>query len=231
MLRWSQTVIDLADGDPRRATSCRVTISARVHVAGSARLAWVVPDGATTCGTAWPWPAAPTRCPTPRSSPTSTSGIAFGVLRPDDSALREIDDALRIAERSGDDLALDFARLTLGVALVHRQTAAERDRGEKLLAEVGEVHLRRRILCDLPIVDVYLAREKARRGDRDEAIPLLRAAVDDLFREGQLLAWGLPATGVLVETLLDRAPTVTWPKPTPRSTGWRPRQPTRAGDP
>jgi hypothetical protein len=51
---------------------------------------------------------------------------------------------------------------------------------------------------------VYLARERARRGDRDDAIPLMRAAVDHLFREGQLLVWGIPATGVLVETLLDR---------------------------
>jgi hypothetical protein len=32
----------------------------------------------------------------------------------------------------------------------------------------------------------------------------MRAAVDHLFRERQLLAWGIPATGVLVETLLDR---------------------------
>ena len=32
----------------------------------------------------------------------------------------------------------------------------------------------------------------------------MRAAADDLFREGQLLIWGVPATGVLVETLLDR---------------------------
>ena len=32
----------------------------------------------------------------------------------------------------------------------------------------------------------------------------MRAAGDDLFREGQLLGWGIPATGVLVETLLDR---------------------------
>jgi hypothetical protein len=51
---------------------------------------------------------------------------------------------------------------------------------------------------------VYLARERARRGDRDKAIPLMRAAVDHLFREGRLVAWGVPATGVLVETLLDR---------------------------
>ena len=32
----------------------------------------------------------------------------------------------------------------------------------------------------------------------------MRAAVGHLFREGQLLLWGIPATGVLVETLLDR---------------------------
>ena len=118
------------------------------------------------------------------------------MLRPDDSAVREIEDALRIAERSGDDFALTFARMTLGHALVHRRTAAERDRGQKLLAEVSEVFLRRgHNLCELPIVDVYLARERARRGDRDGAIPLMRAAVDHLFREGRLLALGRSCDG------------------------------------
>jgi len=53
-------------------------------------------------------------------------------------------------------------------------------------------------------VNVYLAREWFRRGERDEAIPLMRAAVDHLVRQGQLLMWGIPATSVLVETLLDR---------------------------
>jgi hypothetical protein len=132
-------------------------------------------------------------------------GIPHGVLRPDDFAVREIEDALRIAERSGDDLVLANARMTLGVALVHRHTAAERDRGQRLLAEVGDVFVRRgHNLADLPIVEVYVAREKARRGDRNEAIPLMRAAVDHLFGEGRLLLWGVAATGVLVETLLDR---------------------------
>ncbi len=51
--------------------------------------------------------------------------------------------------------------------------------------------------------DVYLARERARRGDRDGAIPLMRAGVDDLLSEGRSREWGIPATGVLVETLLD----------------------------
>ena len=133
-------------------------------------------------------------------------GISLGVLSPDDRAMGEIEDALRIADRSGDDLALAFARLTLGVALVHRRTAAGRDGGQQLLAEVGEVFLGRgHNLAELPMVNVYLARERARREDGDAAVPLMRAAVDHLFREGQLLGvWGIPGTGVLVETLLDR---------------------------
>jgi hypothetical protein len=32
----------------------------------------------------------------------------------------------------------------------------------------------------------------------------MRSTVDHLFRTGRLLLWGIPATGVLVETLLDR---------------------------
>ena len=32
----------------------------------------------------------------------------------------------------------------------------------------------------------------------------MRSAVDHVLRRGQLLQWGIPATGVLVETLLDR---------------------------
>ena len=184
-----------------------MSISVRFCACGLAPVvAWVIQDGATTCATAWPWAAAPTRCPMPWSSPRpAPPGYRGRVLRPDDSAMREIQDALQNAERSGDDLALTVARMTLGVALVHRQTAAERDRGQKLLAEVSDVFLRREHhLGELPIVNVYLARERARRGDRDGAIPLMRAAVDHLVREGQLLAWGIPATGVLVETLLDR---------------------------
>jgi hypothetical protein len=73
------------------------------------------------------------------------------------------------------------------------------------LAEVSEVFLNQgRNLCDLPIVEVYSARETARQGDHDAAIPVIRAAADHLFRQGHLLLWGVAATGVLVETLFDR---------------------------
>ncbi|HYB38954.1 MAG TPA: cyclase, partial [Mycobacterium sp.] len=117
----------------------------------------------------------------------------------------ESENALRIAERSGDDVALAYARMTLGFALVHRHTAAERDRGQELLAGVGEAMVRREHnLCDLPMLNIYLARERARCGDPDGAIQLMRAAVDHLVGQGRLLGWGIPATGVLVQTLLDR---------------------------
>ena len=103
----------------------------------------------------------------------------------------EIEGALRIAKRSGDNFALGFARLTLGVALVHRDTAEEYDRGVLILAEVSELFQRKgHNLSELPIVHVYSARDLARRGDRDEAIVMLRANLEHLTREGQLLTWG-----------------------------------------
>jgi hypothetical protein len=209
VLRWSQRVIDLADGDPSKGNFIFGSPLALALTSRGVARYWLGRPG---------WRddlrhgLAMARSGDPASYATVVThahaygvGIPGGVLRPDDSAVREIEDALQHAERSGDDLALTLARMTLGLALAHRDTAAQRDRGQILLAGVSEAFVRRgHDLCDLQIVNVYVARERARRGDRDEAIPVMRAAVDHLFREGQLLAWGVPATGVLVETLLDR---------------------------
>jgi class 3 adenylate cyclase len=207
ILRCSQGVIDLADGDPSKGnfifgSPLAVAFASR----GMARY-WLGRPGWSDDlhqGLAMAFNADPMSYATVVTLVYSM-GIPCGVLRPDDRAMREIEDALRIAERSGDDLALSDTQWTLGVALVHRQTDAERDRGHRLLAEVSEVFLRRgHNLCDLPFVNVYVARERARCGDRDGAIPLMRTTADHLFREGRLLGWAIPATGVLVETLLDR---------------------------
>jgi class 3 adenylate cyclase len=208
VLLWSQRVIELADGDPSKGNLIVGSPLAVAFAQGAlARYSLGRPG--------WRNDQRHSLTIARSADPASyavvvgyvyLAGIPCGVLRPDDSALGEIEDALRIAERSGDDHAVALARMTLGVALVHRHTASERDRGQRLLAEVRAVLLRRKMhLCDLPPADVYMARERARRGDRDEAIPLMRTAVDHLFREGHLLLWGVPATGVLVETLLDRA--------------------------
>jgi len=207
VLRWSQRVIDLADGDPSKGNFL---------IGSPLALGFTSRGNARWCLGRPGWRddlqhgLAMARSADPMSYATAVTwvyfaGLPYGVLRPDDSAVREIEDALQVAERSSDDLAVAIARVTLGVALVHRDAAAERDHGHKLLAEASDVLLRRgHNLCELPLVNVYSEREKARCGDRDDAIPLMRAAADDLFREGQLLIWGVPATGVLVETLLDR---------------------------
>ena len=69
----------------------------------------------------------------------------------------EIEEALRIAERSGDDLAVALSQVTLGDALVHRRAAEDRDRGQTLLAEVSGVFLRLgRILGELPIITIFV---------------------------------------------------------------------------
>ena len=207
VLRWSQIAIDLADGDPSKGN---FILGSPLALALTSRAIARYSLGRPGWRDDMQQGLAMARSADPVSYATVVSyvylpGVPLGVLRPNDRALREIEDALRIAERSGDDLALSSAQVTLGHALVHRHTAAERDRGQTLLAEVGDVFLRwGHNLCDLPIVNVYLARERTRCGDRDGAISLMRAAVDHLFREGQLLSWGIPATGVLVETLLDR---------------------------
>ncbi len=206
VLRWSQRVIDLADGDPSEGN---FLFGSPLAVAFTSRAIARYSLGRPGWRDDLRHGIAMARSVDPMSYVTAVTyayfpGIPNGVLRSDDHALGEIEDALRVAERSGDDLALAFARLTLGVALGHRHTAAERDRGQKLLAEVSDVFVcRGHNLCDLPSVEMCLARERARRGDRDGAIPLMRATTDHLFRQGQLLAWGIPATGVLVETLLD----------------------------
>ena len=207
VLRWSERVIELADGDPAKGnflvgSPLAVTLTMRAMARYClGRPGWRddLRRGLAMAGSADPLSYAR------GVIYVHGVGIPNGVLRPDDRAVREIEDALQMAERSGDDIAVALARMTLGVALVHRHTAAERDRGHKLLAEVSGVFLHgRRNLCELPIIEVYLARERVRRGDRDGAIPLMRIAADDLVCQGQLLGWGIPATGVLVETLLDR---------------------------
>ena len=205
-LRWSQRAIDLADGDPSKSN---FLIGSPLALALTTRTMAREFLGRPGCRDDLRQGLAMARSADPMSYAmllawTYFPGISYGILAADDRAVREIEEALGIAERSGDDLAVSNARGTLGLALVHRHTDAERDRGHKLLAEVGDTFVRRgHNLAELPLVNVYLAREGARDGDRDGAMPLMRSAVDHLFGEGHLLAWGIPATGVLVETLLD----------------------------
>jgi class 3 adenylate cyclase len=207
VLRWSQRVIDLADSDPFKGNFIFGSpLALALGSRGTARYSLGHPG--------WREDLRHGLDMARGADPLTYSGVAAlgyfpgisnGALVADDRAVREIEDALGLAERAGNDMAPEFARMALGVALAHRDTAAERDRGLTLMVEVSDVFARNlHNLGDRPLVEVYMARERARRGDLDAAIPLMRAAMDHLVREGQLLAWGVAATGVLVQTLLDR---------------------------
>ncbi len=208
MLRWSERVVELAEGDPGRGDFIFGSpLALALATRGVGRFCLGRPG--------WRDDLRQGVAMGRSSDPLTYAGavtygygttVPTGVLRPDDSVMREIEHALQTAERSADDFALSHAQVTLGIALVHREAEPERDRGRQLLTDVRDVFLRdRHHLSDLPLVDAFLAREAARRGDLDRAIPPIRATVEHLIRQGQLLAWGVIAIGVLVETLLDRA--------------------------
>ena len=204
-LRWSQIIIDLAQGDPAKGN---VVIGSPLAVAlatrGTARYALGDPgwrddlDRAVVMARGTdPWSRA-------LVNQIYGAGAEYGVLFADDAAVRELDEALSIAERSGDDLALSSMWLTLGIGLMYRDSLAEHERGLALLAQVRDLCLNGRYyVFERRAVDAYTARERAARGDRDEALPLMRAAVKEMFDAGQF-AHCDAATGALVETLLDR---------------------------
>src|SRR6478736_5381915 len=140
VLRWSQRVIDLADGDPTKGNFLVGSpLAAAFATRAMARYALGRPGWRDDLRHA----LAMARSAAPVSyavvvTYAYSGGIPNGVLAADDRAVRESQDALRIADRSGDDLALALARMTLGLALVHLPTDPGHDRGQKLLAEVSD---------------------------------------------------------------------------------------------
>jgi adenylate cyclase len=205
VLRLAQHVIDLADGDP---TMGDLIVGSPLAVAtafrGAARWCLGIPgwkddfqqavamartvDPTTLSGVMWY---------------TYVHAIPYGARLPDATALRDTAELLGMAGQSGDDFALDLARTARGVALVHRGSP-EREAGLDMLAQVREAALQERFnLLIVPVVDIHVARQKARSGDVNGAIELARAVVEDLFDSGGAI-WSALATTVLVEALLCR---------------------------
>jgi hypothetical protein len=205
VLRWSQSVIDLAGGDPAKGDFIMGSpLAAALAHRGFARFNLGLAGWRQDLDNA----VAMARGTDPTTYAAIVNAkygpaIPCGVLLPNDGALREMAQALHIAGRSGEDVALSSARMSLGIALVHRGSA-DRARGVELLEQVRDMCQRKRFLeSESPWVDVYISRERAGHGDLDGAIEPIRTAVDELFNRGQL-AYCVPTTGVLVETLLAR---------------------------
>jgi adenylate cyclase len=204
--RWAQTTIEWADGDP---TKGNLIVGSPLAVAlgmrGAARSWFGRPCWREDLDDAVAF-AEQSAEPLTLAVVMSWKygmGAWNGVIRADDAVV-DIETALRTTEASGDDYAVVMVNYLLGCMLLLRGAAGDRYRGVELLRQVRDMSVQQRILlAELPIMDVYLARELARGGDRDGAIPVLRKSVDDMTSWGQA-GYYIPATGVLVETLLDR---------------------------
>ena len=204
IVRWSQTIINLADGDPTKGAGFGLGSPLAIALAfrGVARW-WLGRPG---------WrPDLQDAVAMARNSDPATLGVVltwtyaaipYGVLQADDSALRTIEEAVQTANRASSDIAVIYADYSLAVALLYRDAAADRRRGVGMMVQAREWQ-RERMPSLVPVTEVLAARARAGRGERDAAIAVLRKAVDELDKEGRLgyRVWG---TGALVETLLER---------------------------
>jgi hypothetical protein len=206
ILRWSQTLVDLAAGDPAKGAGFGVGSPLAIASAwrGTARW-WLGRPG-------WRQDLHDAVAMARRSNPETLAGavawtygfaLQYGVLRADDSAVRAGEDALHTAQTASSDRAMGLAAYTLAVGLLNRDAAADRHRGLELMMQARDIWLRKRALFLIPVTDLWAARETTRRGDRDAAIGVMRQAVDEL-RQAENLFYGVWGTGVLVETMLER---------------------------
>jgi class 3 adenylate cyclase len=205
ILRWSQTIIDLAAGDPAKGAGFGLGSPLAIALAfrGVARW-WLGRPG-------WRQDLHDAVAMARKRDPatlgvvvTWTYGLAiqYGVFRADDSALHTIEEAVQTAQRASSDIALIFAEYALGSSLLSRDTAVDRHRALEIMVHAREWQ-RERMPSLVPVTELVAAQERARRGGRDSAIPVMRKAVDELHQAGRL-GYGVWGTGILVETLLER---------------------------
>jgi class 3 adenylate cyclase len=205
ILRWSQTIVDLADGDPVMGAGYGLGSPLAIALAwrGSARW-WHGRAG-------WRRDLHDAVAMAGRSNAETLSGaiawsygfaMQYGVLRAGDAVMRASEHAVQTAQGVSSDRAMGLAAYTLAVGLLNQADATHRRRGLDWMMQARDVWVRKRALFLIPVTDIWAAREAARQGNLDAAIPAIRQAVDEL-RDGYLfyVVWG---TGVLVETLLER---------------------------
>ena len=204
ILRWSQTVVDLAAGDPAKGAGFGVGSPLAIGLA-------------FRCVARW-WLGRPgwrqdlhDAVAMARNSDPATLGVVvtwtygaipYGVLRADDSAMRALEEAVQTARRASSDIALIFAEYTLGVALLYRDEATDRHRGLELTMQ-ARAWQPERMPNLVPLTELLAAQERARRGESDAAIPVMRNALDVLHQAGQV-GYDVFGTRILVEALLER---------------------------
>ena len=219
VLRWTQTVIELADGDP---TKGNLVIGSPLAVAMAARAfgRW----GFGTCGLKEDFAEAVAiaRGVDPLSHSIVigykyTPAIPAGVLVADDDVVSDISEALRIVERTGDDfgLALVHSRSDWPCCTAVRPSA----RGLTFSSRSGELSAKgrytgRSCLSAISHRPGAGRGRRSRRGDHDHEDSAGRSVRS---RRGRVVQSGHPDSG---GDVARKEPRTTCGRPRRRSTGW-----------
>lgn len=203
-VRLAQRLIDLADGDPSKGDLIVGSpLVGTIMLRGCARCAlgdagWRADvDQATTMVRAFE--------PSLRAVMLlfRNSLISNGVWLPGAADLEETTEVLAIAERSGDNLALACAQYVHGVMLL-ALGGPRRDDALPLIAAAREAALQERFTLLVAVwADKHFADEKARTGDFDGAIELLRPAIEQEYTCDDMM-FVAATTASLVQSLLRR---------------------------
>ena len=206
VLRWSHDVVEMAEGDP---TKGNLIIDSPLSVAlawrGIARASFGRPGWRRDFDLAFEMARGSEALSTVLAINFKYNlGIPNGIFIADDATLREIHEALAIARRSGDDVALALSLHVLATALAYRDDP-DRQPALEVMDEVRQLSVRDRFArTAIPIIDAWKAREQARQGDRDGALGQLRSVVAEL-RSAPQFARYIAVTPILVATLLSGA--------------------------
>ncbi|HKV19551.1 MAG TPA: adenylate/guanylate cyclase domain-containing protein [Mycobacterium sp.] len=200
VLRWADLVIDLAKGDRELGGFIVGSPLAMAHSIRSSARWWLGEPGWRDDfdrALALAHDADPiTRAAV--NTYTYYNGIGSGIVDVDDTAMREINECLDLAELSADDIALALALFTKSNAL--HQNPAQWERELELLGRVREMATGGRFYPSMvAAVDARVAEIMIRRGHR-ECIADLRSSIDELYSSGQV-GYCVWATGVLVRAL------------------------------
>ncbi len=209
ILRWSQTVVDLAGGDPAKGAGFGVGSPLAAAVAARCVARWWFDRPG------WRQDLEDAVVMTQNTDPTTRAfvvawayglGVLYGVLRADDSIVLASEQAVQVAKEASNDHAQCLAEQALGGTLLNRDSAADRNRGLEVMAQVRDM-LREHGPFLIPVAESLAARERASRGDRDAHLPVMRNAVDELHQAGRIGS-DILCTRLLVETLLERGAAV-----------------------
>ncbi len=206
-LRWAQSTIEWAAGDPAKGA---LVVGSPLAIATALRglAAWWFghPGWRADVDAAF---ALADESGEPLTIALTTSwnqglGVAFGVMAADESAIDRAEATLRTADANSYGYAAEIARYILGGTLVLQETAEHRDRGREVLEEVRVAWTREQMmLIEVSFIDALIGLDRGNRGDFSGGIPLLRGAAETIRGRCEYTYW-IPVVGFLVDTLLKR---------------------------